>query len=1057
MIDRIVDFSLRARIVVVVGALLVALMGVNAFTRLPIEAYPDVADTWVQIIVQWPGHATEEVERQITIPTERVMNGVSHQTSVRSTSIAGLSVVTLLFEDGTDTQSARTLVLERLGHIDLPAGASADLGPFASPVGEILRYRLVNCATTPATQCRDEDRKTAPIALSELKDLEEWVVERELLGAPGVADVVSFGGTTKQYQVLLDPQSLAARGLTLEDVEKALADANGNAGGGVVAFGRTSLNVRGIGLLTPEKIGDVPISVRDGTAVRVRHVAKVQVGHKERLGRVSVQDERDVVAATVLLRKGEQAETVLAALHARIDEVNLRVLPRGVKVSPYYDRTELMEDTTKTVLHNMLEGIGLVTIVLFVFLGNTRAALIVALTVPLALLVAFIFMDGLDIPANLLSIGAVDFGMIVDGAIVVVENVFRVVAEKQQRDEPYDLVAVVRVAVKEVARPVVFAIALIVIAYMPIFTLQRVEGKLFRPMAFTVAFALAGALFAAITIVPVLTTYLFRGKLRDFHNPLVEGVRWIYRPALARMLRAPLIVFFIVAVIGILDIVMVRAIGSEFLPHLDEGSVWMRASMPANVSLDEAVALVDGVHDERRSVIGLREILSKYPEVKTLAIQIGRPDDGTDPTGFYNAEFLMVLDDRRHWRPRFKDKDSLIQAMFRDVSVVPGVNFGFSQPISDNVEEALTGVKGELAVKIVGDDLNALDDLADKTARAVKTVPGVVDLGVFRELGQSNVHIEIARERAERYGLSVNAVEDVVEKGIGGHPVTHVFDRGRYHDLMVRFSTDSRDSVDRIRNLLIPLQGGTLVPLSQVADVTVVGGASRICRENSRRYIAVKFGVRERDLGGAVDEAQRKVSATVKLPPGFTMQWGGEFESQRRAARRLSYVVPATMVAIFVVLFALFRRPREALLVFGNVLLTSPVGGMVALLATGQNFSVASGVGFLALFGVSIQTGVILVTTVGEERAKGLSVDDAIVRASEQRLRPILMTALVATLGLLPAALSTGIGSDSQKPLAIVVVGGLFSSLALSLFTLPALYKIFSPPVTLPEEPGAEQ
>lgn len=1045
MIDRIVDLSLRARVVVLVAALVIALIGAKSFTRLPIEAYPDVADTWVQLIVQWPGHASEEVERQITVPTERVMNGVPHQTAVRSTSIAGLSVVTLLFEDGIDTQAARTLVLERMGHIDLPPGADAELGPLASPVGEILRYRLVNCATTPAKECREEDKKVTPVPLSELKDLEEWVVERDLLATPGVADVVSFGGTTKQYQVLLDPSALAARNLTLEDVEKALAAANGNAGGGVVAFGRTSLNVRGIGLLSPDKIGDVPVAVRDGTAVRVRHVAKVQVGHRERLGRVSVGEDRDVVAATVLLRKGEQAETVLAKLHTRISDVNDRVLPRGVKLAPYYDRTELMEHTTKTVLHNMLEGIGLITVILFLFLGNTRAALIVAITIPISLLFAFIFMDVGSIPANLLSIGAVDFGMIVDGAIFMVENIFRVVAEKQEKGEEYDLRDVVRGACKEVARPVAFSIGIIVTSYVPIFMLERVEGKLFRPMAFTVAFALAGALIASVTVVPALTTYFFRGKLREIENPVLNAFRAGYKRLLARFMKAPSRVFGIILVILIADIFLGKAIGSEFLPHLDEGSIWMRASLPANISLAEAEALVDGVHDPNRNITGLREILLKYPEIKTMAVQIGRPDDGTDPTGFYNAEFLMVLTDRAEWRHEFSDKDSLIRAMFKDVSIIPGINFGFSQPISDNVEEALTGVKGELAVKIVGDDLHALDDLADKTARTIKTVPGVVDLGVFRELGQSNVHVEIVRERAERYGLSVQAVEDVVEKGIGGHPVTQVYERERHHELVVRFANENRENVDTIRNLLIPVQGGTLVPLSQVADVTIVGGASRIYREDGRRYIAVKFGVRERDLGGAVDEAQKKVAEAVKLPPGFSMEWGGEFESQRRAAKRLSYVIPATMLALVIILLALFHRPREAFLVFGNVLLTSPIGGMAALLATHQNFSVSSGVGFLALFGASIQTGVVLVTTIGEERARGHSVDAAIENAADQRLRPILMTALVATLGLLPAALSTGIGSDSQKPLAIVVVGGLFSSLALSLFTLPALYKVFAP------------
>lgn len=1042
MISRIVDAALRARLWVAVLAAVIAALGVRAFQRLPIEAYPDVADTWVQVIVQWPGHATEEVERQITVPTERAVGGVPRRTHVRSTSIAGLSVVTLVFEDGTDTQTARTQVTERLAHLDLPPGANVDLGPFASPVGEILRYRLVDCPTSRAPECTPEDSRMPPRSLSELKDLEEWTVERELVATPGVADVNSFGGTTKQYQVLVDPAALAARDLTFSDVEKALADANGNAGGGVVAFGRASLNVRGIGLLTPDKIGDVPVAVREGTPVRVRHVAKVLVGHRERLGRVSVEGDRDVVAATVLLRKGEQAETVLAALHARITELNARVLPRGVKLSPYYDRTELMLHTQRTVLHNLAEGIALVTLVLFLFLGNARAALVVAVTIPIALLVAFVFMDAAGIPANLLSIGAVDFGMIVDGSIVVVENVFRTVAERQAKGEKYELLDLVRAACNEVARPVVFAVALIVTAYLPIFMLERVEGKLFRPMAFTVAFALAGALVSALTIVPVLATVLFRGKLREVENPVLRSVERVYAASLGRLLRTPRIVFALAAVVLVADVVMARGVGTEFLPHLDEGAVWMRATFPANVSLAEATVLVDGAHGETRNVRGIREILSSYPEIRTTAVQIGRPDDGTDPTGFYNAEFLLVLKDRSEWRPRFATKEDVVAAIERDVSVIPGVGFGFSQPISDNVEEALTGVKGELAVKIEGDDLDALDDLADKTARTLATIPGVVDLGVFRELGQSNVHVEIARERAERYGLSVQDVEDVVEKGIGGHPVTLVYDHEKHHDLVVRFAEDTRSDVDAIRRLPIPIAGGALVPLAQVADVTIVGGASRIYREDGKRYVAVKFGVRDRDLGSTVDEAQAAVDAAVKLPPGYRMTWGGELESLRRAGKRLAYVIPITLVGLFALAYAMFRKVREALVVIGNVLLTSPVGGIAALLVTGHAFSVASGVGFLALFGVSVQTGVILVSTIGEERARGLPATEAIALAARRRLRPIMMTALVATLGLLPAALSHGIGSDSQKPLAIVVVGGLFSSLALSVFTLPLLYDL---------------
>lgn len=1045
MIERVVDFALRQRMVILVVAVVLVGLGLNAFRRLPIEAYPDVADTWVQVITQWPGHAAEEVEREITIPTERVMNGVPKQTAVRSTSIAGLSVITLIFEDGTDSYFARQQVVERLGQASLPENVTPKLGPLASPTGEILRYRLVNCAETRAAECTDEDVASPPKGLSELKDLEEWVIERELLATPGVADVVSFGGTTMQYQVLVDPMQLAARNLTLDDVERALVAANGNAGGGVVAFGRAGLNVRGIGLLSPAEIGDVAIAVRDGTPVRVRHVAKVQVGHQPRLGRVSVDDDTDVVSATVLLRKGEQAQLVLDRLHERIADLNARTLPRGVKISPHNDRTELMQLTTRTVTTNLVEGIALVTLVLFLFLGNTRAALIVAVTIPISLLIAFILMDASEVPANLLSIGAIDFGMIVDGAIVVVENVFRQVASKQEKNEAFDLRAVVRGASREVARPVVFAIAIIVTAYMPIFTLERVEGKLFRPMAWTVAFALGGSLLLAITLVPVLTTLLFTRRMKEFHNPLLSLVRRLYLPALGRLLGRPRLALAAGAALLAGDVFMAKAIGTEFLPHLDEGSIWMRASMPVNISLAEAEALVDGVHNETRNTDGIREILARYPEIRTLSAQIGRPDDGTDPTGFYNAELLLVLNDRKTWRPELhRSKEALIAAINRDVSVIPGVTFGFSQPISDNVEEALTGVKGQMAIKIVGDDLNALDDIAERMARTIKEVPGVVDLGIFRELGQSNVHVAIVRERAERYGMTVSDVEDAVEKGIGGHAVGQIIEGERRHDLVIRYQADVRDNVSAIKQLLIPVPGGNVVPLSQVADVSVIGGATRIYRESNRRYIAVKFGVRGRDLGSTVDEAQRLVEREVRLPPGYSTSWGGEFESARRAGRRLAIVIPLTVLAIFVLLFAMFRQPREALVILANVLLTSPCGGMAALLLTGTNFSVSAGVGFLALFGVSVQTGVILVAYVQEQRASGLGLDAAIRKAADLRLRPIMMTALVATLGLVPAAISTGIGSDSQKPLAIVVVGGLFSSLTLSVFMLPLLYKLFA-------------
>ncbi len=1043
MISKIVEYALARRGVVLVLTLVLVGLGIRSYCRLPIEAYPDVADTWVQIITQWPGHAAEEIEREITIPTERVMNGVPRKTALRSTSVAGLSVVTLLFEDGTDSYFARQQVSERLSKIALPPGTSLSLGPLASPVGEVLRYRLVNCATTRVSSCTDEDLAEPARPLSELKDLQEYVVERELLAVPGVADVVSFGGATKQYQVLVDPTLLAAYGLTFDDVARALADANGNAGGGTVPFGRTELNVRGIGLLSAAQIADVAIGLRQGVPIRVRQVARVEVGHRTRLGRVSVDHEDDVVAATVLLRKGEQADATLAALHAAIDDINARVLPRGVKIAPYYDRAHLIETTTRTVLRNLGEGMLLITLVLFAFIGNVRAALVAAVTIPLALLFAFVCLDAVEIPANLLSMGALDFGMLVDGAIVMVENVFRHVVTAHKRGERYDLRSIVRAASRQVARPVVFAMSTIVLSYLPIFSLERVEGKLFRPMAWTVAFALVGALVVSVTVAPVLATYAFRGRMRERESLLLRWTWRLYEWLLRRLLRRPALVLVFAGAVLVGDVLLVRGLGSEFLPHLDEGAIWVRATMPTNISLQEAQAIVDGVHTDERDITGIREIIGRYPEVATVAVHIGRPDDGTDPTGFYNAEILLVLRDRRHWRAEFGgSKEALITALNRDLSVIPGVSFAFSQPISDNVEEALTGVKGQLAVKIFGDDLHALEDIANRVAQNIQTVPGVVDLTVVRELGQTNVNVEIARERAERFGLSVADVENVVEHGVGGQVVTDIVEGERRHELVVRYDREHRSDPEALRELLVPLPGGRLVPLAHVADVNIIGGASRIFRENGRRYIAIRFGVRGRDLGSTVDEAQAKVAANVHVPPGYAVQWGGEFESARRAKERLTIIIPLTIVGIFVLLLANFRSLRDALVVLVGVLVIAPCGGLAALRLTDTNFSVSAGVGFLALFGVSVQTGVILLTRVGELRATGAPLDEALLDAVRTCLRPIVMAALVATLGLVPAALSTAIGSDSQKPLAIVVVGGLSASLASSLVVLPMLYKL---------------
>jgi cobalt-zinc-cadmium resistance protein CzcA len=1018
MIDALVRIALRFRLAILFGIVVIIGGGAYSFSRIPIEAYPDVADTWVQVITQWDGHAAEEVERQVSLPVELEMNGVPRMTALRSTSIFGLSVVTMIFDDGTDSTYARQQVLERLRGATVPDGVTPTLGPPASPIGEIYRYTV----------------QGEGIPLSELKSLEDWVIERHLRSVQGVADVISFGGTLKQYAVMVKPERLVAHGMTLNDVVSAIARSNRNAGGGYLEVGPQAVNIRGVGLIqSPAEILEISLRTEaDGTPVLVRDVANVEIGYAPRLGLVGIGELDDVVQATILMRKGENAAEVLERVRSKVNELNTgNLLPPGVKLVPYQDRGKLLQTTTSTVLKNMLEGIGLVAIILFVFLGNLRSAIIVAVTIPLSLLIAFIGMYLAGIPANLLSIGAVDFGMIVDGAVVMVENIFRHLAEKWEHGEKPRIVPTIRMAAQEVARPMVFSVSIIVMAYLPIFTLERVEGKLFRPMAFTVAFALAGSLMLALTAAPVLSSFLLKNKVVEWENPLLAWRKTTYMSVLRWCLRHRALVVAGAVACFAGAIALSRSVGAEFLPHLDEGSVWVRASMPANISLSEAREIVPTV----------RRALMEYPETTVVTSQTGRPDDGTDPTGFYNAEFFVQLRDHKDWRPEFHgDKDKLVNSMSKRLEQIPGVSFGFSQPIADNMEEATSGVKGQLAIKIYGTDLEVLDTLATQIGNLVEEVRGVADFGVFRELGQTNLGVEIDRTKASQFNVDIDDIEDVIEAGVGGRVVTQMVEGERRFDLVVRMSESARDNIDSLRHLVVGNRQGKLVPLGQLANLHYISGASRIFRENNSRYIALKFSVRDRDLGSTVDEAQAKVNAAIKLPTGYTMVWSGEFESQRRANRRLSIVVPITLAGISLLLVIALRSARDAFVLFIDALLTCPVGGVLALYVTGTNFSVSSGVGFLALFGTSVQTGVILVSYFAQLRTEGHDLDSAILYGCQMRLRPVMMTALVATFGLLPASVSHAIGSDSQRPLAIVVVGGLIGSLVLSLILLPTLY-----------------
>ena len=1021
MINRIVHFALHQRILILVAAVVLLLWGTFSFTQLPIEAYPDVMNTQVQVITQWPGHAAEEVEKLITVPLETSLNGVPRVTSLRSRSLFGLSVVYLIFEDGVDDYFARQQVMERVAAANIPQNVQPALSPLASATGEIYRYTVVG----------------AP--LTELKTLEDWTLEREFKSIPGVADVNSFGGTIKQYQVQIDPARLKAYDVTLKNVTDAIAAANANAGGSNIERGSEEYVVRGVGLLRDEKdIEKVVVTAHSGTPLRVRDLASVRIGFQPRLGKVGWRpggngaDTDDAVEGIILLRRGENPDPVLSAIRSKIRELNSGRLPKGVKIVPFIDRTDLVHTTSHTVEKNLIEGMVLVVAVLFLFLGNVRAAVIVALTIPFALLFAFSCMNLIHIPANLLSLGAVDFGIIVNGAVIMVENIYRRLAARPSGETiMHSLLG----ATAEVQNEIVFTTLIIILAYLPLFTMQSVEKKMFAPMAYTISFALVGSLLMALLVAPVLCVLLLRGKLIDKENFATLRLNAGYRHALQWALANPLPTLLTGAGLFALSLILLPRLGTEFLPHLDEGNLWIRATMPTTISYSEAA----------RVVPHLRAIMAKYPPVRLVVSQLGRPDDGTDATGFYNAEFLVDLKPYDQWRG-FHSKDELVDKMNAELTQIPGVSFNFSQNIEDNVEEAVTGIKGELAVKLFGDDLNVLEQKAGEIQRLLAGVPGIVDLDTFKEIGEPQVQVRVDRDKIMRYGLNVQDVQDVVETAIGGKTITQLLEGEKKFDVVARFTPKARRDVEEIRNITVSTPDDQRIPLAQLADIRTERGAAFVYREANRRFIAIKFGVRGRDIGGAVQEAQAKVQRAVPLPSGYYTVWGGEFESMQRAGARLMLIVPLTLLMIFLVLFMLFNAISRAALVMLNVPLAL-IGGVFALYWTHFHLSVAAAVGFIALFGVAVQNGVIMLSYFDRLQAEGSSLRTAVIEGAVTRLRPVLMTAILASIGLVPAALSTGIGSDTQKPLAIVIIGGLVSATVLTLFVLPVLYALVARPV----------
>jgi len=1044
MIRALVDFALNNKFVVLAVAGLLLAWGAISFHNLPVEAYPDIADNYVTVITQWPGRSAEEVEQQVTIPIEIQMSGMPHMTYLRSESIFGLSFVIMIFDDSSVNDWNRQKVLERLTQVNLPSGQNLQpqIGTDWSPTGQIYWYTL---------------RSTNPqYDLMELRSLEDFVLLKQFKSVTNVVDVSDFGGTVREYQVRVDPNKLVSYGLSIGQVEQQLANNNVNAGGSFVEVGLQQVNVRALGLFS--KVNDIEQTVlktQTGTALRVMDIADVVQGPKIRLGHMAranhmedgrIIDEPDVIQGAVLMRKGAEEQSTLDAIHKKVDELNHGILPSGVKVVPMLDRSDLLHYTTHTVLHNLAEGMILVTIILFLFLGNARAAFIVALTIPFSLLFASIWLDLSKVPANLLSLGALDFGMVVDGAVVMVENIVRHMGRLQNasgstasRRTTMTMktpAQAIREAAHEVQRPVFYAIAIIITAYLPIYTLQRVEGRLFRPMALTVSLALLGALTFSILVAPVLASVLFRRGVKEWHNPVLTYLTERYRRRLRWCVghRALTVGVGLAALGASMILYFSGIIGSEFLPHLDEGAIWARGTLANSTSLSEG----------ERFTTNERYVFASFPEVTKVVSEVGRPDDGTDTGGFGNTEYFVDLKPHDEWRPVFhKDKEELIAAMERAVQKYPGAVWNFSQPIEDNVGESMTGTKGSLALKIFGDDLKLLEQKGEEVVGVLSSIPGMHDVKLLPDFGQPNLDITIDRRQAARFGINVADVQDAVTTAVGGNAVSQVLIGEQRYDVVVRYQEAYRKTQDAIARVRLLSPSGERVSLAQLASVEIKDGAYDIYREGNSRYIAITFNVRGRDLGSTVEEAIKQINDKVKMPPGYHVSWSGEYESEKRAEARLLVVVPLTILVIYIILYSMFKSVKWALLILSAVAM-APMGGLVALLVTGTHFSVSSGVGFLALFGVSVQTGVIMLEYINQLRARGYTIVDAAIEGAVLRLRPIMMTMLVATLGLLPAALSHAIGSDSQRPFAIVIVGGLISDLVMSIVLLPTLYVWFA-------------
>jgi len=1008
--NRLIELVLRERLLAITLAVGLLLGGLFAFRRLNIEAYPDPSPPMVDIITQQPGWSSEEMERQVTLPLETQLNGMSGLDHLRSISLFGLTDIKCYFKYETDYNSDKQEVINRLQMATLPAGVQPALSP-QSATGEIYRYEL-----------RDEGA-----SLMDLKTAQDWILERLFKQVPGVIDVVSFGGQTKEFHVDLDPNKLIQFNVSAPRVAQAISNSNSNVGANYLELGAQSYNVRGIGLFRNEEdIGDVQVAERGGAPIYVKQLGEVSIGAKTPIGRVGRDYNPDIVQGVVLMRKGEKSMPTLNAVRKKVEAINNGLLPKGMKVVPYYDRTDLINITTHTVTHTLITGMVLVAFILLAFLGDLRASLVVALSIPLSLMFTFIMMVIRGDSANLISMGAIDFGIIVDASVVMVENIVRHLGEDSPSGR--DPARVTATAAREVVKPIIFSTAVIVAAFLPLFTMTGVEGKVFGPMAMTYGLALAGALILAMTFSPVMSSLLLRTRAGGHDTILVRWIRAGYNRALRATLAKPMLT------VGVATLALIAAgatlpiLGGEFMPKLEEGNLYVRASMPNTISYTYASQLTDQ----------MRAVFKKHPEATTVISQLGRPDDGTDPTSYFNCEFIVLLKPFDKW-PKGRTKAGLIKDCEAELRRIPGVNYNFSQAIQDNVEEAMSGVKGENSIKLFGDDLEKLEATANRIKSVMAAIPGVADLGVFGELGQPNLLIRVNRQEAARYGISPNDINATTHAAIGGQAVTQLLDGEKRFDVVVRFLPQYRQSLEEIGDIRINSPDGEIVPLKQLAEITRQTGASFIYREDNARYIPIKFSVRGRDLQSTIDEIQSRIKSQAPLPPRYYYIIAGEFQELQEALRRLKITVPVSILIIFFLLYTTFRSLGDAAL----LLIAMPfalTGGVVALLITGTNFSISSAVGFVSVFGVSVLGGVILISRFKQLREQGAPLREAIERGADLQLRPVLMTALAAAIGLLPAAVATGIGSETQRPLARVVVGGMISSAVVILLVLPAIY-----------------